>query len=240
MRKKSDDLADCFLQVYYYAHFHFNGTNKPNFELDAFLLFFSKQIFYYTIYIVKMKKKSKQEINQVFKNIEGFYNNKTVFDFYKPKDSLQKLQLYNWFKLQYLDSSQTFALYKVIQIIYKEEYENVLNFATSMPVDDLFRFSIQGAVARYNKSTGKFNVRIVDYDDKSEWEYEGDNEKIFNGFTTEVSLNTDLNNDNYLFGGNVGGGFIKKMKYPIKDFKNTKFNDLYQKIYKKAYPENKD
>jgi len=35
--KKNDDLADCFLQGYYYAHLHFNETNKSAFELDAFL-----------------------------------------------------------------------------------------------------------------------------------------------------------------------------------------------------------
>lgn len=32
--KKNDDLADCFLQGYYYAHLHYN---KIAFELDAFL-----------------------------------------------------------------------------------------------------------------------------------------------------------------------------------------------------------
>ena len=35
--KKKDDLADCFLQGYYYAHLHYNETNKSAFELDAFL-----------------------------------------------------------------------------------------------------------------------------------------------------------------------------------------------------------
>jgi hypothetical protein len=35
--KKNDDLADCFLQGYYYAHLHFNETNKSAFELDTFL-----------------------------------------------------------------------------------------------------------------------------------------------------------------------------------------------------------
>ena len=32
--KKNDDLADCFLQGYYYAHLHYN---KSAFDLDAFL-----------------------------------------------------------------------------------------------------------------------------------------------------------------------------------------------------------
>ena len=35
--KKNDDLADCFLQGYYYAHLHYNEKNKSAFELDAFL-----------------------------------------------------------------------------------------------------------------------------------------------------------------------------------------------------------
>ena len=32
--KKNEDLADCFLQGYYYAHLHFNETC---FDLDSFL-----------------------------------------------------------------------------------------------------------------------------------------------------------------------------------------------------------
>jgi hypothetical protein len=35
--KKNDDLADCFLQGYYYAHLHYSEKNKSAFELDAFL-----------------------------------------------------------------------------------------------------------------------------------------------------------------------------------------------------------
>lgn len=37
--KKNDDLADCFLQGYYYAHLHYN---KFAFELDAFLSSFQQ------------------------------------------------------------------------------------------------------------------------------------------------------------------------------------------------------
>jgi hypothetical protein len=35
--KKNDDLADCFLQGYYYAHLHFNEIKHSAFELDTFL-----------------------------------------------------------------------------------------------------------------------------------------------------------------------------------------------------------
>jgi hypothetical protein len=35
--KKNDDLADCFLQGYYYAHLHCKDTNKFAFELNTFL-----------------------------------------------------------------------------------------------------------------------------------------------------------------------------------------------------------
>ena len=40
--KKNDDLADCFLQGYYYAHMHSNETNKSAFDLDTFLSNFSQ------------------------------------------------------------------------------------------------------------------------------------------------------------------------------------------------------
>ena len=36
--KKCDDLADCFLQGYYYVHLHYNEIYKSKFDLDAFLL----------------------------------------------------------------------------------------------------------------------------------------------------------------------------------------------------------
>jgi hypothetical protein len=39
--KKNDDLADCFLQGYYYAHLHFN---KYPFELDTFLSSFQQAV----------------------------------------------------------------------------------------------------------------------------------------------------------------------------------------------------
>lgn len=43
--KKNDDLADCFLQGYYYAHLHFSETNKFAFELDTFLSSFHQGVY---------------------------------------------------------------------------------------------------------------------------------------------------------------------------------------------------
>ena len=40
--KKSDDLADCFLQGYYYAHLHLNETKKIEFDLEGFLSDFNQ------------------------------------------------------------------------------------------------------------------------------------------------------------------------------------------------------
>jgi hypothetical protein len=40
--KKNDDLADCFLQGYYYAHLHYN---KFAFELDTFLSSFHQGVY---------------------------------------------------------------------------------------------------------------------------------------------------------------------------------------------------
>lgn len=42
--KKNDDLADCFLQGYYYAHLHLNETNKFGFDLEVFLSSFNQVI----------------------------------------------------------------------------------------------------------------------------------------------------------------------------------------------------
>ena len=42
--KKNDDLADCFLQGYYYAHLKFNETNQSAFELDTFLSSFQQVV----------------------------------------------------------------------------------------------------------------------------------------------------------------------------------------------------
>ena len=35
--KKRDDLADCFLQGYYYMHLKYNGDYQSDFNLDTFL-----------------------------------------------------------------------------------------------------------------------------------------------------------------------------------------------------------
>jgi hypothetical protein len=186
---------------------------------------------------------SKKERNEVFENIEGFYRNTTVFDYYKPSDTVQKLEVYNWMNLRYVDPAGNFALYKCIQIVRKEDYESVLNLATNTPLDPpdrLFRYGIQGGVAKYNHTVGTFNLNLMDYDDKSDWCYEGINEKLFHGITKEYSLNSDLQNDGYFFGGNVGGSSLKKMKRPIKEFRNSNFNDLYENLYSKAYPENQN
>lgn len=42
--KKNDDLADCFLQGYYYAYLHFNKINSSAFDLEVFLSSFNKVV----------------------------------------------------------------------------------------------------------------------------------------------------------------------------------------------------
>lgn len=42
--KKNDDLADCFLQGYYYAYLHFNKINSSAFDLEVFLSSFKKLV----------------------------------------------------------------------------------------------------------------------------------------------------------------------------------------------------
>jgi hypothetical protein len=169
--------------------------------------------------------------------MEGFYDNKTVFDYYKPdKNSTQKIQLYNWLHLLHIDSSKEYALYKGLQLIPKKEYVNLTPFNTSPDLDSSYAFTILGVVANYSKSTGEICLNFIDYDDKSSWSYRGINEKSFSGITTEFSLNSALKNDEYFFGGNVGGSSLKKMKEPLKDFQNIDFDTIYLQRYNKTYP----
>ena len=42
--KKKDDLADCFLQGYYYAHLYFNEKKQSAFDLDTFLSSFHQSV----------------------------------------------------------------------------------------------------------------------------------------------------------------------------------------------------
>jgi hypothetical protein len=184
-----------------------------------------------------MSKLSKKERHKIFKRMEGFYDNKTVFDYYKPdKNSTQKIQLYNWLHLLHIDSSKEYALYKGLQLIPKKEYVNLTPFNTSPDLDSSYAFTILGVVANYSKSTGEICLNFIDYDDKSSWSYRGTNEKSFSGITTEFSLNSALKNDEYFFGGNVGGSSLKKMKEPLKDFQNIDFDTIYLQRYNKTYP----
>lgn len=186
-----------------------------------------------------MGKLSKKERHKIFERMEGFYDNKTVFDYYKPdKNSTQKIQLYNWLHLLHIDSSKEYALYKGLQLIPKKEYVNLTPFNTNPDLDSSYAFTILGVVANYSKSTGEICLNFIDYDDKSSWSYRGTNEKSFSGITTEFSLNSALKNDEYFFGGNVGGSSLKKMKEPLKDFQNIDFDTIYLQRYNKTYPDN--
>lgn len=185
-----------------------------------------------------MNKLCKEERKKIFKKMEGFYNNKVVFDYYKPeKDSTQKIQAYNWLHLKYIDPLGNYALLKGLQIIPKTEYSKLIPFNTSPDIDDLYAFSIQGVVVNYDKATGEICLNSVDYDDKSSWSYRGTDGKSFYGITTECSVNTALKGDEYLFGGNIGGSTLKKMKCPLKDFKDKNFDAVYLRQYNKVYTE---
>ena len=183
-----------------------------------------------------MNKLSKEERKKIFKKMEGFYNNKVVFDYYKPeKDSTQKIQAYNWLHVKYIDPLGEYALFKGLQLIPKTEYSRLTQFNTSPDIKDLYAFSIQGCVANYDKATGEICLNSVDYDDKSSWSYRGTNGRSFYGITTECSVNTALKGDEYLFGGNVGGSTLRKMKCPLKEFKYKDFDAVYLQQYENVY-----
>jgi hypothetical protein len=162
---------------------------------------------------------NKQERHRVFENMQGFYNNKTVLDYYKPVDSTKKTITYIWFNNQFIDPCKMYGLYKCLVINTKSDYDSLSNVATVPLLENLYSMSISGAVLDYNKTTDDYRLTIIDYDDKTRSDLTGSNEKCFHG----IHLN--------LSGGVVGGIRLKKMKRPLPDFKNISFDTLYaQKI----------
>jgi hypothetical protein len=178
---------------------------------------------------------NKQERHQVFENMQGFYNGKTVTDYYKPVDSTKKTITYIWFNNQFIDPCKMYGLYKCLVINTKSDYDSLSNVATVPLLENLYSMSISGAVLDYNKTTDDYRLTIVDYDDKTRFDLTGSNEKCFHGILSEFALNSKTNNLD-LSGGVVGGIRLKKMKYPLPDFKNISFDTLYAQKYNAAYP----
>ena len=73
---------------------------------------------------------NKQERHRVFENMQGFYNNKTVLDYYKPVDSTKKTITYIWFNNQFIDPYKMYGLYKCLVINTKSDYDSLSNVAT--------------------------------------------------------------------------------------------------------------
>ncbi len=63
----------------------------------------------------------------------------------------------------------------------------------------------------------------------------GSNQKCFNGILSEFGLNSKTNGLD-LSGGYVGGIGLKKMKCPLREFKDISFDTLYAQKYNAAYP----
>ena len=177
----------------------------------------------------------KQIRGLVFENMKGFYLGSATVDFYKPENSTKKSKAFYWFETQFIDPSKQFALYKCLQIQPRSEYDNLSNLATLTPVEDLYSMSIQGAVLNYNKITKDYRLTIIDYDDKTRFDLTGSNQKCFNGILSEFGLNSKTNGLD-LSGGYIGGIGLKKMKYPLREFKDISFDTLYAQKYNAAYP----
>lgn len=179
---------------------------------------------------------NKQQRDQVFENMEGFYSSRGAVDYYKPENSTKKTEEYYWFNLQFIDPCKMYGLYKCLQIIPKSQYDDLLNLGTSLqPLENLFSIGIQGAVLDYNKRTYDYRLTIVDYIDKTRFDLTGSNEKCFHGILSEFALNSKTNGLD-LSGGVVGGIGLKKMKYPLREFKDISFDTLYAQKYNAAYP----
>ena len=186
-----------------------------------------------------MGKLSKKERKAAFKGLNGWLSNKATLEYADPEKGLQKLDLYNFLKLTYIDPKMDHALYKCMQIKPNDQINTIAPVATIAVINTVnnYTISLQGAVASYDRNHGQIRLELIDMDDKSTWKCKGDGTK-FRGISTEFSLNTPLQNDEAFRGGYVAAFRLKKLNTVPVGFNNFNFDAVYKAQYDSVYPNN--
>ena len=186
-----------------------------------------------------MGKLSKKERKAAFKGLGGWFSNKTTIEYSDPEKGHQKLDLYNFLKLTYIDPKMDHALYKCMQIKPNDQINTIAPVATIAVINTVnnYTISLQGAVASYDRNHGQIRLELIDMDDKSTWKCKGDGTK-FRGISTEFSLNTPLQNDEAFRGGYVAAFRLKKLNNVPAGFNNFNFDAVYKAQYDSVYPNN--
>ena len=186
-----------------------------------------------------MCKLSKKERKAAFKGLEGWFSNKSTLEYSDPDKGHQKLDIYNFLKLTYIDPQMDHALYKSLQILPNYQMDTVASVATTAinTTVNNHTIGIQGAVASYDRIHGQIRLEIIDFDDKSIWKCKGDG-KNFRGTMVEIGLNSALPNDEAFGGGCVAAFRLQKLNKAPKGFDNFNFAGTYKHHYNAIYPTN--
>ena len=140
---------------------------------------------------------------------------------YKPPCSNAETIINRWFHLEKL--GENFALYKGIEAIDKC---NLLKISKTPVINykNKFNISLQGVVLSYNPRMDAYDLKIVDYEDTSEYNLQYDYENLrLEGIAFENSLPKEKSGFvgyNKSFGNDVP-----------KCFRNVDFMKLYKRIY---------
>jgi len=175
-------------------------------------------------------KLSKSERIGKFTQLEGWHYNKGTYEYAAPENSTKQNERFNVLKLKYIDPAGNFALYKCLQIISQEILDNLTSAGATTS-----NTSLQGAVASYDRNTGKIKLEIVDMDDKTIATCTG-NGKKFRGTVVEFGVNTAATNDVALRGGFVGGFTLDKLDVAPTGFESFNFDVAYKTRYDIVYP----
>jgi hypothetical protein len=176
---------------------------------------------------------NKKERIEAFKKLEGWYSNLAHLEYAVPDNSSKILNIFNYLRLKYVDLAGDYALYKCIQLIPNEDYNNLNGVSTSPSSTSVnsSNVGLQGAVASYDRNTRQFKLELVDMDDKTVWTCTGKCKK-FKGTFVEFSLNAS---EKAFSGGTVGGFELKKLKRSPAGLENFNFNVVYKTHYDSVY-----
>ena len=175
-------------------------------------------------------KLSRSRRIEKFTQFEGWYSRQGILEYAVPENSTKTLESFNILKLKYIDPSGNFALYKGLSFKSQASVDN-LNSAGSTTSNT----SLKGAVASYDRNTGKIKLEIVSMDDKNIWTFIG-NGKKFRGTGVEFGVNTAATNDVALRGGFVAGFTLNKLDVVPTEYESFNFDVAYKNQYDFVYP----
>ena len=152
-----------------------------------------------------------------------WFNIIATTNFKVPNNYTAEVGIDYWFHLEKLGTN--FALYKVLQVIDKCNLKKIPNASISvLNYKNKYSVNLCGAVLSYNPRMDAYDLKLVDFDDTTEvnYQYDYENNKI-NGSAFENSLPKEKSG--FVAYQETIGNVVPKC------FENVDFMRLYKRIY---------